>query len=155
MMRIAVFSNMYPSKEHPTFGIFVKNQVELLRTANVDVDVIAIDNPRKGKRTTIKKYATWFFRSFVYLMKNRKKVTLTHAHYAFPTGLLSLMGKKLFGIPYVVTVHGGDIDKMAAKSTRIANLTQSILTQAETVIVTEKLNKTLRIALCCRRSCSN
>lgn len=140
MLRIAVFSNMYPSKEHPTFGIFVKNQVELLQTANVDVDVIAIDNPRKGKGTTIKKYATWLLRSFFYLMKNRKKLTLTHAHYAFPTGLLSLMGKKLFGIPYVVTVHGGDIDKMAAKSTRIANLTQSILTQAERVIVVgEKL----------------
>lgn len=141
-MKIAVFSNMYPSKEHPTFGIFVKNQVELLRTANVDVDVIAIDNPRKGKGTTIRKYASWFLRSFAFLMRNRKKVTLTHAHYAFPTGLLSLMGKKLFGIPYVVTVHGGDIDKMAAKSTRIANLTKSILTQAEKVIVVgEKLKQ--------------
>lgn len=142
MMRIAVFSNMYPTKEHPTFGIFVKNQVELLRTAHVDVDVIAIDNPRKGKVTTIKKYASWFVRSFIYLLKNRKQLTLTHAHYAFPTGLLSLMGKKLFGIPYVVTVHGGDIDKMAVKSARIAKLTTSILTQANQVIVVgEKLRQ--------------
>lgn len=142
MMRIAVFSNMYPSKEHPTFGIFVENQVKLLRTSSVEVDVIAIDNPRKGKVTTIQKYVFWFLRSFFYLMKNHKQLTLTHAHYVFPTGLLSLMGKKLFSIPYVVTVHGGDIDKMAAKSTKIANLTQSILMQAEKVIVVgEKLKQ--------------
>ena len=142
MIRIAVFSNMYPSKAHPTFGIFVKNQVDLLRTADVQVDVIAIDDPRKGKGRTLKKYMLWFFRSLFYMMKNRKKLTLTHAHYAFPTGLLSLIGKKFFGIPYVVTVHGGDIDKMAAKSARIAKLTGQVLMGAETVIVVgEKLKE--------------
>ena len=41
----------------------------------------------------------------------------------------------MFGIPYVVTVHGGDIDKMAAKSQRIADMTKKILQQAESVIV--------------------
>jgi len=133
---------MYPSVEHPTFGIFVKNQVELLRAANVDVDVIAIDNPQKGKVVTIKKYATWLIKSFFYMLKNRKKLTLTHAHYAFPTGLLSLIGKKYFGIPYVVTVHGGDIDKMAAKSSRIEKLTTKILLDARTVIVVGEKLKT-------------
>lgn len=135
MDKIAVFSNMYPSKEHPTFGIFVKNQVELLREANIDVDVIAIDNARKGKITTIQKYLSWFFRSFFYMAKNKKKLLLTHAHYAFPTGMLSLYGKKLFKIPYVVTVHGGDIDKMAKKNARIANWTRQLLQQANHVIV--------------------
>ena len=48
----------------------------------------------------------------------------------------------MFGIPYVVTVHGGDIDKMAAKSQRIANMTRNILQQAEAVIVVgDKLRK--------------
>jgi len=142
MMKIAVFSNMYPSKAHPTFGIFVKNQVDLLRSADIDVDVIAIDEPGKGKGRTLKKYMSWFFRSFFYMVKNRKKLTLTHAHYAFPTGFLSLIGKKLMGIPYIVTVHGGDIDKMAAKSAKIAKLTEKILKEAKTVIVVgEKLKK--------------
>lgn len=135
MDRIAVFSNMYPSKEHPTFGIFVKNQVELLQEAQVNVDVIAIDNPKKGKMTTIQKYLSWFFRSFFYMAKHHKKLSLTHAHYAFPTGLISLYGKKLWKIPYVVTVHGGDIDKMANKNARIANLTSQILQEADRVIV--------------------
>lgn len=135
MRKIVVFSNMYPSQKHPTFGLFVKNQVGLLQSTGLDVDVVAIQNPGKGKIQALKKYMTWFCRSFLYMMKNRKNLSLTHAHYAFPTGIISLVGKKMFGIPYVVTVHGGDIDKMAAKSQRIADMTKNILGQAESVIV--------------------
>ncbi|WP_203245880.1 glycosyltransferase [Sporosarcina beigongshangi] len=135
MKKIVIFSNMYPSSRHLTFGLFVKNQVELLRSADLAVDVVAIQDPGKGKLKALTKYMTWGIRSFVYMMKNRKRLSLTHAHYAFPTGFLSLMGKKLFGIPYVVTVHGGDIDKMAAKSQRIAKMTKHILQQASAVIV--------------------
>ena len=135
MRKIVVFSNMYPSTQHPTYGLFVKNQVGLLQSAGLDIDVVAIADPGKGKIQALKKYMTWFVRSFSYMMKNRKHLSLTHAHYAFPTGVISLIGKKVFGIPYVVTVHGGDIDKMAAKSQRIADMTKKILQQAESVIV--------------------
>ena len=142
MKRVLVLSNMYPSTDHPTFGIFVKNQIELLKSAELDVEVLSINNPGKGKMTTLMKYMSWFFRSFFYMAKNRKKLSLTHAHYAFPTGFISLIGKKLFRLPYVVTVHGGDIDKMAAKSPVIAKLTKRILNEAASVIVVgEKLRE--------------
>lgn len=135
MKKIMVFSNMYPSANHPTYGLFVKNQVDLLQSAGIDVDVVAIQDPEKGKKAALKKYMSWFGRAVWRMIKNRKALTLTHAHYAFPTGVLSLIGKKIFGIPYVVTVHGGDIDQMAAKSQRIADMTRRILQQAEAVIV--------------------
>ncbi|WP_252502314.1 glycosyltransferase [Sporosarcina sp. Marseille-Q4943] len=142
MRRIAVFSNMYPSEKHPTFGIFVKNQVELLRSKGIQVDLIAIDEPGKGKVATLKKYLAWFLKSIGFLVRHKKHLSLTHAHYAFPTGVLSLIGKRLFGIPYVVTVHGGDIDKMAAKSERIAGYTRKVLQGADAVItVGERLKK--------------
>lgn len=135
MRKVVVFSNMYPSPQHPTFGLFVKNQVELLQSAGLSVEVVAIQDPGKGKLKALTKYMTWCARSLAYMLKHRKNLSLTHAHYAFPTGLLSLMGKRLFSIPYVVTVHGGDIDKMAAKSQRIADMTKRILQQASAVIV--------------------
>ncbi|MCM3756383.1 glycosyltransferase [Sporosarcina aquimarina] len=142
MKKIVVFSNMYPSAEHPTYGIFVRNQVELLKKSGVMLDVKAIDNPKGGKVQALLKYGKWFANSFLYLMGNRGKLSLTHAHYAFPTGLLSLIGKRLFKLPYVVTVHGGDIDKMAKKSARIAGLTQTILQEASHVItVGERLKQ--------------
>lgn len=142
MQKIMIFSNMYPTQKHPTYGIFVKNQVELLRSKGLDVEIIAITDPAKGKFSNLKKYLLWFMRSMMHMMGDKRRTTLTHAHYAFPTGVLSLIGKKLFRLPYVVTVHGGDIDKMAAKNERIRSATQKILQGADAVIVVgERLKK--------------
>ncbi|WP_301109026.1 glycosyltransferase [Sporosarcina sp.] len=142
MTKAVIFSNMYPSAEHPTYGIFVKNQVELLKNNGVDVKVIAIHGPGKSPFEKITKYMSWTLQSFFYLLVNKKSIGITHAHYAFPTGVLSYLGKKLFGIPYIVTVHGGDLDKMAKKSSRIAGFTQKILEDASRVItVGEKLRQ--------------
>lgn len=135
MKKIVVLSNMYPTESHPTFGIFVKNQVEKLIEGGADIEVIAIDEPGKGKVLTLKKYMSWFMRSMLYVLKNKKNVSLTHAHYAFPTGVLSFIAKKVFKIPYVVTLHGGDIDKMAKKNANIKKMTKRILTNASRVIV--------------------
>lgn len=135
MKKVVILSNMYPTKSHPTFGIFVKNQVDQLKDAGLDVQVIAIDEPGKGKLLTIKKYLSWFMRSMLYLLKHKKETSLTHAHYVFPTGVISLIGKKVFKIPYVVTVHGGDIDKMAKKNAIIKQMTTRVLSNAEQVIV--------------------
>lgn len=134
MKKIVILSNMYPTKNHPTFGIFVKNQVQQLKSAGQNIEVIAIDEPGKGKVLTLKKYLSWFMKSMFFLLKHKKNISLTHAHYAFPTGLLSLIGKKVFKIPYIVTVHGGDIDKMAGKHPKIKQLTARILKDADHVI---------------------
>lgn len=142
MTKVAVFSNMYPSTEHPTYGIFVKNQVELLRQHEQDVKVIAIHDPGKGPVEKLSKYISWGMQAFFYMMWNGRSLQITHAHYAFPTGVLSYIGKKLFNIPFVVTVHGGDLDKMAKKSKRIAGFTKKILNEAARVItVGEKLKQ--------------
>ncbi|ARF18170.1 glycosyltransferase [Sporosarcina ureae] len=140
MSKVVVFSNMYPSTEHPTYGIFVKNQVEQVKNEGVDVKVIAIHDPGKGKIGKITKYLSWGMQSLLYVLQHKKNISITHAHYAFPTGLVSLLAKKVWKIPYVVTVHGGDLDKMAKKSPRITQLTQRILQESSVVItVGEKL----------------
>ncbi|PID21955.1 glycosyl transferase family 1 [Sporosarcina sp. P3] len=140
MPKVVVFSNMYPSTEHPTYGIFVKNQVEQVKNEGVNVKVIAIHDPGKGKIGKITKYLSWGMQSLLYVLQHKKNISITHAHYAFPTGLVSLLAKKVWKIPYVVTVHGGDLDKMAKKSPRITQLTQRILQESSVVItVGEKL----------------
>lgn len=73
MKKIVVLSNMYPTENHPTFGIFVKNQVDQLIEAGEDIEVIAIDEPGKGKILTLKKYVSWFMRSMLYVLKNKKR----------------------------------------------------------------------------------
>lgn len=135
MKKILVISNMYPSKNHPTFGIFVKNQVESLRSQGLTVDVISNQNPEKGKVNLLSKYLKWFIDFKLYLLKNLNRISLIHAHYVFPTGALALMAKYLFKIPFAVTAHGGDLDQMAKKHPIIQKLTKKILKEASAVIV--------------------
>ena len=63
----------------------------------------------------------------------RKELAITHAHYVFPSDVVTSI-KKLFGIPYIVTAHGGDIERMAKKSARIRSWTQQILQESAHVI---------------------
>ena len=91
MKKILVISNMYPTSDHLSFGIFVKNQVTALEKAGLDVEIAVNTNPATGKKNTIVKYAKWGFSTLMKGLKNRKSIVLTHAHYVFPSGMLSLL----------------------------------------------------------------
>lgn len=134
MKKIFVISNMYPSSKHLSFGIFVKNQVEALRNEDLDVIVAVNQEPETGKKKTIVKYCKWGVNIIKKAMKYRKQISLTHAHYVFPSGMFSLLLKKLFHIPYIVTAHGGDIERMAKKNAKIRQWTESILKESSAVI---------------------
>ncbi|WP_342433019.1 glycosyltransferase [Neobacillus sp. FSL H8-0543] len=132
--KVTVISNMYPTSEHKSFGIFVKNQVEALQNKGLDVDVIAIDNPNKGKLNLIRKYGKWMITFLFHLVFKGKRTSVVHAHYVFPSGYLAKWYKKMFGARFIVTAHGGDIDKMVKKNGRIYTATKSILKDADHVI---------------------
>jgi glycosyltransferase involved in cell wall biosynthesis len=125
---------MYPTETHKTFGIFVKNQVEALRTIGNEVDVIGIKNPLTGKKNIISKYLRWILETKMNLLTRGRKYDVIHAHYVFPSGLLALLYKKLLGKPFIVTAHGGDIDRMAKKSPKIRQFTETILREASHIV---------------------
>jgi len=132
--KILVITNMYPSKEHKSFGIFVKNQVDAITRRNFHVDVIAITNPNSGKVNVLSKYIIWLLKTIWSLAIKGRKYDVIHAHYVFPSGFLGLLFKKLFKTRLIVTAHGGDIDKMARKSKKLFQITKSILHNADHVI---------------------
>ncbi|MFZ4451105.1 glycosyltransferase [Salibacterium aidingense] len=134
-MRILVISNMYPSAHAPTFGIFVKNQVEALMKKGNHVEVAAITNPKTGKKNVVKKYSSWLWSSFRRLRSAGSAYDIIHAHYAFPSGMLARAFYKRFGTPYIVTCHGGDLNKMAKKGRFFQRQTEQILQDAAHVIV--------------------
>ncbi|MFB5661025.1 glycosyltransferase family 4 protein [Alteribacillus sp. HJP-4] len=134
-MRVLVISNMYPSTTAPTFGIFVKNQVEALGKRGLHLDVAAVTNPNMGKRNVMEKYSKWMFHTCRRFLSKESSYDIIHAHYAFPSGMLARWFKKRYGIPYVVTSHGGDLNKMARKSPFFFKQTKKILQDAAHVIV--------------------
>ncbi|MGR9048623.1 glycosyltransferase [Halobacillus faecis] len=132
--RVLVISNMYPSRKNPTYGIFVRNQVEALKKKGLNIDTAVNRDNRGGKVNLLKKYGLWFLKTISKLPAGRN-YDVVHAHYIFPSGLPALLFKKLFGTKLVVTSHGGDLDQMAKKNKWIRKMTGYILKEADHVIV--------------------
>jgi glycosyltransferase involved in cell wall biosynthesis len=96
-IRLLVLTNMYPSAKRPLYGAFVRDQVESLRAAGVEAEVLFIDG-----RTSRAEYlrAVPRIRHAV-----RGGFDLVHAHYGL-TGFLALCQRRL---PVVITYHGDDL----------------------------------------------
>ena len=144
MKKVFVISNMYPSKEHLAYGIFVKNQVEQLEREGIETVLAVNTNPATGKKNVILKYLKWAQQFMRVFRANKRNISLTHSHYVFPSGMFSYYLKKRHNIPYIVTAHGGDINKMAKKGGQIREFTEKILQSADHVIaVGEELAATI------------
>jgi teichuronic acid biosynthesis glycosyltransferase TuaC len=97
-MRVLVFTNMYPTLKHPSAGIFVQEQVESLREAGVEVDVLDFNG--KGSAVNYLKAGLALRR-----MLNNKSYQLVHAHYGL-SGAAALLQTRC---PVVITYHGSDL----------------------------------------------
>lgn len=96
-MKILVITNMYPIPEMPSFGTFVREQVESLRKEGVEVDVFFV-NGRKSAFNYI-----WAFpRFWAHLLTHR--YDLLHSHYIFVT----LVARAQFLYPIITTQHSGE-----------------------------------------------
>ncbi len=96
-MRVLVLTNMYPSPENPTYGIFVREQVEDLQGLGVHVDVLAI----AGHRSRLN-----YARAALDLRRKlrSRRFDLVHAHY----GLSGAVALGQIRVPLVTTFHGSD-----------------------------------------------
>lgn len=97
-MRVLIVTNMYPTSEQPAFGTFVKDQVEDLRRAGADIDVLFV-NGSKGRMN----YLWGIFRFWRRLL--RRRYDIVHAHYAI-SGFIARLQPFY---PVVVTYHGGEV----------------------------------------------
>lgn len=99
-MRVLIVTNMFPSDEHPSDGIFVKRQIDALKGASsgIEIEVCYIDTVRnKGA------YVYGFVAVLSSLYRFRPDVI--HIHY----GLTQLMCWPIIRTPVVVTFHGSDL----------------------------------------------
>lgn len=97
-MRVLVVTAMYPTQNRPAFGTFVKEQVDSLREAGVEVDVLAFDGSG-GVKSYLEAART--LRRLV----REKPYDVVHAHY----GLAGVVARMQTRCPVVVTFHGSDL----------------------------------------------
>jgi teichuronic acid biosynthesis glycosyltransferase TuaC len=96
-MKVLVVTNMYPTPERPSFGIFIQRQVESLREEGVDVDVFFVN----GKKNVLNHL--WAFPRFWARLLTRR-YDLIHSHYLH----VNIVARAQFLYPLVITYHSGD-----------------------------------------------
>lgn len=127
-MKILYVTNMYPSKEDPTYGIFVKEQINAIeRVADIDKAIYVIDG---------KKGITEYLRSVPKIRNIIQKgdFNLVHIHYGL-SGLFLLLGR--VKVPVLMTLHGGDIQIEQGKRIQVG-LTKKILKKCNFAITLNK-----------------
>lgn len=132
MKKILVISNMYPSKEWPHYGVFVKNSSEILRSRGYDVDVVAM-----GRSTNmVQKCSSYIILYIKALCKGIfGKYDVIYAHYASHTGLpvtlIKLLRKDL---PLVMNVHGNDVVPETKKDEKYQKIVRIALSKSERIV---------------------
>ncbi|WP_163655307.1 glycosyltransferase family 4 protein [Listeria sp. PSOL-1] len=105
-MKIALISNMYPSKKFPAYGIFVKNQYQLLEKDH-EVTLIVMQKEPHHLRKLIAYIKHYLKIIWLLLFQNYDLVYVHYAtHHAIPVLFVSLLRPKL---RILVNVHGSDI----------------------------------------------
>jgi glycosyltransferase involved in cell wall biosynthesis len=96
-VKVLAVTNMYPSVAEPWFGCFVKDQMDAVRKAGVEVDVLAFDG-RTAKQAYARAVAA------VRQRVRSDKFDVVHAHYGL-TGAVASMQR---WAPVVTTIWGSD-----------------------------------------------
>lgn len=126
-MKVLLVTNMYPHKEGPYYGIFVKEQIEAICRWHPDVEfAVEFVNGTRNKLGYVKSIP-----KIIQRVKN-EKFDLIHVHYGF-SGLFLLFMRRI-KIPVLVTLHGGDILIDQGKTIQVF-FTKLILKRADAVII--------------------
>ena len=97
-LKVLVLTNMYPTPEAPSFGTFVKKQVESLRGEGIEIDVLFVN----GSKNRLN-YLWAFPRLWARLLTRR--YDLIHAHYVFS----GIIARAQFFYPIILTHHGSQV----------------------------------------------
>jgi len=126
--KVLIVTNMYPSGDNPTVGIFVKETLDELRTLGLDIEILHV----RGGRAPFK-YAIGVFRLWWRLLRHR--YDLIHAYYVY-SGLVARMQPFC---PVVVTLCGSDVNLPSQR--RFSKwLSRRV---SKTIVQTQKMKKLL------------
>ena len=117
-MKVLVISNMYPSKQKPYSGIFVKNQFEYIKeNFNNQIDKYVMERTFTSFIGSIIKYLK-FNLGFIPLLFIRFKVI--HVHFFGYHSFLGLLYKYIYpSTKLIITFHGSDTSNIKKRLFRL------------------------------------
>lgn len=108
---------MYPSKEHPYFGTFVKQTEEILRDNDLNVSVVKMTKT-SSKLYRISQYIKYYLEiSYNIIFKENDFI---YIHYATHTAPIINLFNLFFNLPKtIVNVHGSDVEPVTKSGKRL------------------------------------
>ena len=103
---VLILSNMYPSAQDPTYGVFVRNIHMALSEHGVNVRKIAIEGKPKSLLKKVMAYINFTRKAFATLMRTNETV---YVHYVAHTALPVILASYLRSLDIVAHIHGGDV----------------------------------------------
>ena len=142
-MKVLIATNMYPNKDEPNSDIYIKKQVELLND-NYDINCLIVTGGGGNNNNNIFNKAKKLLIFTIRLIYNSLffNFDLIHAHFAYPTGFLTLIAKLISQKKMVLTIHGSDINELEQKNSFKFLLTKFTLNNVNKIIaVSNNLKK--------------
>jgi len=106
--KFTLISNMYPSDDHPAYGIFVKRMVDLIElNSEFKYDLIVIDTKTSNKFLKLLNYFKFFFKIFKEYKNGNNDILYIHFPIinAWLIWFLQIFKKKKI----ILNLHGGDL----------------------------------------------
>lgn len=132
MKKILMLSNMYPSQEFPSYGVFVKNFTDNLEKNGIQYDKVVM---YKSNNTFLKLYRyIYFFLKALYSM-SIKNYDCVYIHYPSITGIPVLIVSKFKKMTIYTNIHGTDADPVTDKEKNLEKNTKRVTEISKKIIV--------------------
>ncbi|MDJ0330450.1 glycosyltransferase family 4 protein [Planococcus sp. S3-L1] len=140
-MKILLVSNMYPSEDFPSFGVFVKNTEAILTDEGFTVDKAVVTKSIK-KSQKIAAYLGHYANVLRKGLTGNYDVIYVHyaAHNAFP---LLLLKKLKPSVKIMTNVHGSDVVPEVASQEKFQPYVKKLLQQSTMIITPSHYYKEL------------
>lgn len=130
--KILVVSNMYPSKNFPSYGIFVERFCKELEIMDIQFDKSVLFKSA-SKLTKICKYFKFYLVTFLRILF--KSYSIIYVHYASHSGLPVLWAMKFKKCKVYVNIHGSDLVPEKKEQEKMLKYTRNLLAQSYKIIV--------------------
>lgn len=127
-MKILVITNMYPTNESPSAGVFIKKMVDQLsQSKKIKIHVWKLKSGNK--------YLAYlhFYLLFIFKLV-LVRPDIVYCHFISHTGALGWLAKKLLGCKLVLNCHGSDIMNSLKHKGKRFKLNNTFLSYADLVI---------------------
>lgn len=131
-MKLLVVSNMYPSKTHPSYGVFVKNFCLQLEQLQIDYD-LAVMHKAGGKLQKLLGYIGFYVKSFLWSLLGRYDAV--YVHYASHSSPGVLLARKFRKFTIYANCHGSDVIPENPGQEKMQKNTRQLLSCSEKIIV--------------------